>query len=613
MKRAALYARYSTESQRPESIADQQNNCAHTLEAHGLKIVARFADPETSGGTARRPGYQSMLAAARRGEFEFVVAEDVSRFWRNRKEYGNASTEWEDAGINLVTQCGCDTAREGWMIVSIKVALAEEERKRGSARTRRGLEGVAKEGRFVGGRPYGYRVNDPERNDLGKGQIIIDPAQAKWVRWIFDRYAEGQSALWIAKELNRLGVPSPGSSWNRQQRRARGWMASAISGDPARGLGILNNEKYLGKMTWRRTTVSRSSQDSSDVRIRKTPEAQVYRRQDERLRIVPQPLWDRVKERQRRQAEVIGAPIRAALKNKPGAGRSPKHLCSGLLRCSVCGANFVMTSATHYSCSTYRYGGPSACTNNILVPKDSAERAILTAPAEQLLPRLDSIKREVIRLWGQRGKGPGEGEVRRLQKELRRVTDEIDRIVIAIATGGLGASSALAQALPEREAARERLQAELAAATRLKGKVTAMIPDLEGRLRRALCDLPKLARGRSPADITRAREALRSFYGGPVQVAVEVRDGKRMPVGFVEVPALSLLLVAGEDRTDFSGSGGRLVPHQTDRARLNRPPTRCCLLAARTRSGLPPNLRSSSSALTFISSPGMAQKRPPCL
>ena len=49
--------------------------------------------------------------------------------WRNRKEYGNRSTEFEQLGTRLITLVGDDTDRDGWMIVTIKSALAEQYRR----------------------------------------------------------------------------------------------------------------------------------------------------------------------------------------------------------------------------------------------------------------------------------------------------------------------------------------------------------------------------------------------------------------------------------------------------------------------------------------------------
>jgi DNA invertase Pin-like site-specific DNA recombinase len=76
--RAALYTRFSTDKQ--ASTADQVRVCERLAEREGFTVTHRFADEAISGGTADRPGYQAMLAAARRGEFDVMVAEDFKRF-----------------------------------------------------------------------------------------------------------------------------------------------------------------------------------------------------------------------------------------------------------------------------------------------------------------------------------------------------------------------------------------------------------------------------------------------------------------------------------------------------------------------------------------------------
>jgi site-specific DNA recombinase len=149
--RAAIYARFSTDKQRDASIEDQNRECERVAKASGFEVVARFADKGISGGTHQRPGYQAMAEAARGELFDVIISEDISRLWRNRKEYGNRSTEFEDNGKHVVTCVGDDARRDGWMIVTIKLAMAEQQRKEASYRTRRGLEGNAR--RQVNRRP----------------------------------------------------------------------------------------------------------------------------------------------------------------------------------------------------------------------------------------------------------------------------------------------------------------------------------------------------------------------------------------------------------------------------------------------------------------------------
>jgi len=104
------------------------------------------------------------------------------------------------------------------------------------------------------------------------------------VRRIFEMYADGASPRSIAAALNEEGIPSPGSSWKRAQRRSGGWLASAIHGDPSRGTGILNNPRYVGRVVWGRSKWTRSASDSS-VRPMKIAPKPLHEAEEERLRI----------------------------------------------------------------------------------------------------------------------------------------------------------------------------------------------------------------------------------------------------------------------------------------------------------------------------------------
>ena len=247
--RAALYARYSTDLQREASLEDQFRQCERTARVNGFTVVARFSDAGISGGTAERPGYQGLLAAARRREFDVVVTEDVSRLWRNRATYGQDSAELEDLGLQLVTCVGDDTRRDGWgLMLTIKAAMAEHQRRETSYRTRRALEGLALAGRHLGGRRYGYygarkRPSDPEPGS-------VNPVEAAVVRRIFEERAAGVGPYRIATALNRERVRAALTNY---------WDGNAIK-------RILSNPRYAGRVEWGSTVSQGGARDSRHKR-----------------------------------------------------------------------------------------------------------------------------------------------------------------------------------------------------------------------------------------------------------------------------------------------------------------------------------------------------------
>src|SRR5262245_52244923 len=265
--KAAIYARYSTENQSADSIEDQFRVCERLADRHGFTVTQRFSDAAITGGTAQRPGYQSMLATARTKQFKVIVAEDTSRLWRSLPEQWRAVAELLDAGVHIVTQ-DIDTRSENFKILlSMHGAMADVYRDQIAYRTKRGLEGRARNGKPTGGRAYGYIA----ARDSASGEREIHPEQADVVRRIFTWYAGGKSPRWIAAEVNRLQIPSPGATWNRTSerlnaKRKRGWVATAIHGDRKRCTGILNNRTYAGEIVWGRSTWKRSAADSKQRR-----------------------------------------------------------------------------------------------------------------------------------------------------------------------------------------------------------------------------------------------------------------------------------------------------------------------------------------------------------
>jgi site-specific DNA recombinase len=501
--KAAIYARYSTDKQSEASIADQVRVCERLAERHGFKIVATFQDAAMSGGTTRRPGYQAMLAAARRREFQVIVAEDTSRLWRALSEQSPRLAELSDLSIEVVTH-DLDTRQESGAIMgAVSGAMAEQYRREIGRRTRRGLEGLARQGKSAGGRAYGYIPAALS----GTGLVEIDPDQAVVVREIFDLYAAGWSPRAIAAELNRRGVPSPGSAWKRSQRRQSGWMSSAIAGDPSRGIGILNNEAYVGRQVWNRLRWVRSASDSHKRRSVLNPRSEWIVRDDLRLRIVPEQLWEAVKARQVEAAHVRGDRVRAGLSPRTGAG--PKYLLSGMLKCGDCGASFVIADRTHYACSSRVHG--RACDNAVRIKRSIVEAGILAGTKRELLrPEViaEARKRVMRALKGRKEQPVDRKRLAQLQREIGNLTD-------AIAAGALRASPAIAARLQSAEAELARIQAVKPAP-----KVSALPTGIEDRWRAKVANLETVLMAHDPA---RSRTVLHSLIGD-VQVITTAQE-----------------------------------------------------------------------------------------
>jgi site-specific DNA recombinase len=514
--KAAIYARYSTDKQSESSIDDQLRECRKLAKRHEFNVVAKFSDKALSGGTANRPDYQNMLVAARSGQFDVIVAEDTSRLWRNMAEQAVRLAEFQDLGVKVVTY-DLDTRQESAGILgAVNGAMSEHYRREIGRRTRRGLEGLAQSKKPTGGRSYGYIA----ATDSSSDEREIDPEQALVVVRIFQMYADGMSPRAIAEQLNVEQVPSPGSHWNRKTRRNSGWAMSGIAGDPKRGTGILNNELYIGRVIWGRSRWRRSARDSSKRTCQQNPREQWTIYEEERLRIIEQTLWDRVRNRQQAQSERIGERVSAGLSkaSAKSTGRSPRYLFSSLLKCGVCGSSYTIRGRTHYACGRHLDG--RACSQTKGVKRAVVEPGLLQGIRAELLSDeaiQTAIKAAHRVLAAQK---PADDS-----KRIVKLKAEIENLADAIASGALKSSPALASRLAKAEKELATLEAKEPAP-----KAAQMIPKLADEYRAWVSELETilspdgLKHGLvSDRDIARARAQLKKRLGGNI-IVTEASD-----------------------------------------------------------------------------------------
>jgi hypothetical protein len=95
------------------------------------------------------------------------------------------------------------------------------------------------------------------------------------------------------------------------------------------------------------------------------------------LRVVPDDLWTAAKSRQKH--------TRHAMKTAGaiGVAKRPQYLFSGLTKCGVCGAGFIMSSKNRLGCFGARDQG--RCDNHLTIRRNEVEARVLTALQDKLL------------------------------------------------------------------------------------------------------------------------------------------------------------------------------------------------------------------------------------
>ena len=384
MKQAAIYARYSSENQRKESIDDQISSCHNYALNHDFVIEDSniFTDKAKSGARADRIGFRTLLRASEQNRFEVVLVDDLSRLARDNYLMLTKLAQLHFNGVSVVSVAdGLDTNdKESKLAIQIRGIFNELQLDDLRKKTLRGQKGQKERGFFVGESTYGFRsipFGETRMDKKGKlrpegYKMEIEPGEATIVLRIFQEFIEGRSKTEIVKRFNSENLPG-------RFKSRRGWSPSTIS-------RILNNTKYIGKWIWNKTESRKDPRTGRRRRFPK-PESEWHITEDDNLRIIPQDLWDKTQKRLEQTRKIWPGG-----KGKTGfAGQKasrviqyPRELLSGSMVCGICGGAIGKRSGKaggYYGCLN---AGKGACDNKLIVRRTVAERIILAALQEKL-------------------------------------------------------------------------------------------------------------------------------------------------------------------------------------------------------------------------------------
>ena len=464
--RVSIYARYSSENQRQESLEDQIASCTRYAREHAYMVLDAhvYTDRARSGASHERDGLKALLAAAERRLFDVVLVDDLSRLARDNTYMLNALAALAYWDVRLVSVADrLDTADEAATIgFQLRGIFNELMLKDLSKRTFRGQLGQKERGFYVGERTYGYRSEpkgevriDKRGHPRPEGYgMRIEPSEAAIVRRIFEDFVAGVPAYRIVVRLNQEGVPHPKAG-------AAGWGPSTVH-------RILRNEKYIGTWTWNRTGTRRDPR-SGRTRTVDKPKSEHVVRKDESLRIVSQEIWDAARARCQQVQEVWPGGKRRGFSDQQGSRSEayPKHLLDGMLFCHCCHRRVTLVSGTRsgsYGCDGSRR---RVCDNRLTVRRRKAERIFFAALTDRLLEpgvvryALKRVADELKRLAGDVS-----ARVAGKEAELAKARQRLDRLVELVAEGHAADSGAIGRAIAQEETRISTLEPEIAALRR---------------------------------------------------------------------------------------------------------------------------------------------------
>ena len=298
--KAVIYARYSSDSQREESIEGQLRECTAFAEKNGITVLRHYIDRAYSAKTDNRPEFQSMIKDSGKRLFDMVIVWKLDRFARNRYDSARYKATLKKNGVKVVSATEIiSEGAEGIILESVLEGYAEYYSADLSEKVVRGMTDNALKCKFNGGMmPIGY-VIDAEQH------FQIDPLTAPFVLEAFKRYDGGETISSIMNWLNEQGLTNT---------RGREMTLNSVG-------HILHNRRYIGEFRYRDVIVP-----------------------DGIPAIVPQDLFDRVQEK--------------LAKNKKAPARhkaEDDYLLTTKLFCGCCGAYLCGESGTSRTGKVHHY------------------------------------------------------------------------------------------------------------------------------------------------------------------------------------------------------------------------------------------------------------------
>lgn len=298
--KAVIYARYSSDNQREESIEGQLRECTAYCAKNDITILRTYIDRALSAKTDNRPDFQRMVKDSAKGLFDSVIVWKLDRFARNRYDSAHYKAQLRKYGVKVLSATeNISEGPEGIILESMLEGMAEYYSAELSEKVIRGHTENALKCKYNGGTPtFGYTID----NDM---HYQIDPRTAPVVLEIFTRYDNGATMKEIRDYLNDTGVTTV---------RGRTIDLNFVA-------AILHNRKFLGEYKYRDIVVP------NGIPI-----------------IIPQDLFERV---QQRLAKNRKAPARHKAEDD--------YLLTTKLFCGTCGAMMVGESGTSSTEKKYHY------------------------------------------------------------------------------------------------------------------------------------------------------------------------------------------------------------------------------------------------------------------
>jgi len=328
--RAALYARFSSDNQREESIEAQLRAMREFCARNGVAIVEEFCDRARSATTDDRPEFLNMISTSKEGHFDIVLVHKLDRFSRNRYDSAYYKRELRKNNVTLMSVLeNLDDSPESIILESVLEGMSEYYSKNLGREVMKGMKESARQCRYTGGHvPYGFKVNKETY------RFEIEEKEAEAVRMIFQGVCDGLGYAEIIDKLNYLGY---------RNKAGKPFVKNSIT-------EMLRNEKYRGVFIFNRAAAKTPMGTRNHHKSK--PDGEMIRIEGGMPRIVEDDVFFKV-----------SGIIKSRSQRTTSLRAKETYLLTGKVVCGYCGSAFtgncMHSGRNKRKHVTYKCGGKS--------------------------------------------------------------------------------------------------------------------------------------------------------------------------------------------------------------------------------------------------------------
>lgn len=263
-----------------------------------------------------------MLTDCRRGKIDKILVKSISRFARNTTDCLETIRELKSLGISIYfEEHNIDTKNiASEMLTAVLASCAQAESESISQNTRWGIQKKMRDGTYVAPSvPFGFRWK--------AGGLVIEEAEAKYVRYAVSSYLTGKNASELAKEFREKSAED-------SVLAKRKWSFQTV-------VEMLKNEKYAGDALCQKTCMTKTLPRRC---VRNHGEQDQYYITDAHPAIIDRESYESVQSLLQRRSENH---VRHTTKTTPLGGKFVCGCCGSGFRRKQAGTEYAFACRKH--------------------------------------------------------------------------------------------------------------------------------------------------------------------------------------------------------------------------------------------------------------------------